>query len=91
MRRRDFIKVVAGSAMTLPLAARAQQAAMPVVGFLSSGSSESIAHLIPVFRQGLAETGYIEGATSQSNIVGPKVNTIGCRLWWRSCYAARLP
>jgi putative ABC transport system substrate-binding protein len=60
MRRRDFIKVIAGSATGWPLVARAQQPAMQVVGFLSSSSPESIAHLMPVFRQSLAEASYIE-------------------------------
>ncbi len=59
MRRREFIALVGGAAW--PLVARAQQPAMQVVGFLSSGSPESIAHLMPVFRQSLAEASYIEG------------------------------
>jgi ABC-type uncharacterized transport system substrate-binding protein len=56
MRRRDFIKVLAGSAITWPLAAHAQQPAMPVIGFLS-GRSRALA----AFRKGLNETGYVEG------------------------------
>jgi putative ABC transport system substrate-binding protein len=60
MRRREFITLV-GGATTWPLVARAQQLPMQVIGFLSSGSPESIAHLIPVFRQSLAEASYIEG------------------------------
>jgi putative ABC transport system substrate-binding protein len=59
MRRRDFINVVAGSAMTWPLAARAQQPPIPVIGFLGSVSAD--ASRTAAFRQGLAEVGYIEG------------------------------
>jgi putative ABC transport system substrate-binding protein len=60
MRRRDFIKAVAGSAMTWPLAAHAQQPAMPVVGFLGSRSPDDSADLVAAFRAGLSETSFVE-------------------------------
>jgi putative ABC transport system substrate-binding protein len=61
MRRRDFIKVIAGSAIAPPLATRAQQPAMPVIGFLSSASPDLYAVRLLAFSQGLKEEGYIEG------------------------------
>jgi putative ABC transport system substrate-binding protein len=62
MRRRDLIKGIAGSAAAWPLAARAQQSTIPVIGWLSSGSRDSDGVLrLPVFRQGLNEAGYVEG------------------------------
>jgi putative tryptophan/tyrosine transport system substrate-binding protein len=61
MRRRDFIKVIAGSATAWPLAAHPQQTAMPVVGILSPLTPESGEHLLDAFRRGLSETGYAEG------------------------------
>ena len=61
MRRRDFIKVIAGSAVVWPLAARAQQRAFPVVGLLSARSPDVDTPLIAVIRQGLNETGFVEG------------------------------
>ena len=61
MRRRDFIKAIAGSTAAWPLAARAQQAVMPVVGFLSSRSPNESAGVITAFKQGLQEQGFIEG------------------------------
>jgi putative tryptophan/tyrosine transport system substrate-binding protein len=61
MRRRDFIKVVAGPAVAWSLAARAQQPTMPIIGYLNLGSRESDLYRLPGLRQGLNETGYVEG------------------------------
>jgi ABC-type uncharacterized transport system substrate-binding protein len=60
MRRREFIKVIAGSAVW-PLAANAQLSDKPVIGFLSARSEKESAHLVAAFRKGLAEYGIIEG------------------------------
>src|SRR6516165_4619578 len=61
MLRRDFIAGIAGSAAGWSLAARAQQPAMPVVGFLHAGAPEHMPHLAAALRQGLGESGYVEG------------------------------
>jgi len=61
MRRRDFIKVTVGSAAAWPLAARAQQSTMPVVGYLGSTSPEMSAKRLAAFRKGLRDGGFEEG------------------------------
>ena len=77
MKRRTFIAGL-GGAVAGPLVARAQQAAVPVVGWLDSQSPETEREVLPVFRKGLAETGYVEG---RNVIVEYRWGTIttGCR------------
>jgi putative ABC transport system substrate-binding protein len=61
VRRRDFIKVIAGSTALWPLAVRAQQPAKPVVAFVRDGSPEANARYVAAFRKALNESGYVEG------------------------------
>ena len=61
MRRREFITLLSGAATAWPVAGRAQQAAMPVVGFLDLRTADVIPRALAGFRQGLKETGFVEG------------------------------
>ena len=61
MRRRDFIKATVGAAIASPIAARAEQSAMPVLGYLGGSSPAYRGHLLSAFWQGIRESGYVEG------------------------------
>jgi putative ABC transport system substrate-binding protein len=61
IRRREFVFLLGCAAAAWPLGARAQQPAMPVIGFLRSTTASGSAHLVAAFRQGLTESGFVEG------------------------------
>ena len=86
MERREFITLVVGTAAAWPLAARAQQPAMPAIGYLNTRSAGEDEHLLAAFHQGLKETGYVESP----NIAGRRAKTIDCRPWRPIWFAVKL-
>jgi putative ABC transport system substrate-binding protein len=79
--RREFITLLGGAVVAWPLAALAQQAAMPVVGYLNLGSPESDASRLTGLRRGLNQTGYVEARTWRSNIAGRETKPTDCQHW----------
>jgi hypothetical protein len=86
MRRREFVLLL-GGAVTPARALRAQQKAVPLIGYLTTTAPSLY---LPFYRQGLSEMGYVEGQTWPSNTAGLRATMIGCLRWPPISSAARL-
>ena len=78
MKRREFITLL-GSAAAWPLAGRAQQPKVPMIGALHAASREGTRHLMAAYREGLKEEGYVEGQTVTIEYRGPLARWTACR------------
>jgi putative ABC transport system substrate-binding protein len=91
MLRRKFITLFGGAAAIWPLAASAQQPTVPVIGFLSGATFETMREYVVAFHRGLVDAGFVEGRNLAVEYDGRKVTTIGCLHWLRIWFVMGWP
>jgi hypothetical protein len=90
MKRREFITLL-GGATVWPLAARAQPAAMPVIGFINPAFAQRYAPQVAAFSRGWAKPAMLKGVTWRSNTVGGRAKLTACPHWWTIWFVVRWP
>ena len=81
MRRREFITLFGGAAAAWPIAARAQQRSLPVIGVINAGSPDAQSDRMRAFRQGLKDAGHVDGENVTIDTAGARIKSIGYRRW----------